>query len=89
MIAEFLKSRAATGETQIIVTSHSPILPDLIPDKFLYVCRKLEGRTSIEPFTNWGPLFQKMRKTSIDGALDDLPETLPVSERILRGDFDA
>jgi len=86
MIAEFLKTRAASGETQIIVTTHSPILPDLIPDEFLYVCRKLEGRTSIEPFNNWGPLF---RKTSIDGALDDHLETLPVSERILRGDFDA
>ena len=85
MIAELLKTRAATGDTQLIVTTHSPVLPDLVPDESLYVCRRQQGQTMIEPFSTWGPLG---RKTDIDAHLDN-EEAPPVSERILRGDFDA
>lgn len=83
LIAELLKTRAATGESQLIVTTHSPILPDLIPNDSLFVCRKHEGRTEITPFTTWGPLG---RRPDIDEALE---EQLAPSERIMRGDFDA
>jgi len=57
-------------------------------DESLYVCSRREGVTEIKPFSVWGPLA---RKSGIDEALDELPmaETLPVSKRILRGDFDA
>lgn len=85
-VAELLKSRAQFGETQLIVTTHSPILPDLIPDESLFVCRKASGATAIEPFRSWGALG---RRDEVEGALDDSGEYLPVSERILRGDFDA
>jgi predicted ATPase len=87
LIAELLKTRATIGSTQVIVTTHSPILPDLIPDEYLYACRKAEGRTVIEPFATWGPLLG--RKMDIDAALDAEEEEPTVSERILRGDFDA
>ncbi len=80
LIASLLQSRARHN-TQVIVTTHSPILPDLIPHKFLYVCRKHQGRTSIEPFSTW-------ELPSVDEALDD-NEEITVSGRILRGDFDA
>ena len=83
MVADLLKNRALTGETQLIVTTHSPILPDLFADENLFVCRKENKRTVIEPFTTWGSL---KRRDDIDKALD---EELSVSERILRGDFDA
>src|SRR5262249_7497367 len=43
IIAEYLKGRALEAETQIIVTTHSPILPDLIPDRSLFVCGKHDG----------------------------------------------
>lgn len=43
MIADLLRTRAATGDSQIIVTTHSPTLPDLIPDESLFVCRKDGG----------------------------------------------
>ena len=84
MIADMLKTRAE-GDTQIIVTTHSSLLPDLIPDTNLYVCSRKNSRTSIEPFLSMGGLF---RKGDIDDSLDDLPPLTP-SRRILRGDFDA
>jgi predicted ATPase len=87
LIAELLKNRASGGSTQLIVTTHSPILPDLIPDESLYVCRKIEGKTRIEPFTPaWGPLG---RSSDVEQALDGELPVLSVSERIQRGDFDA
>ncbi len=85
-IAELLEARAGSGETQLIVTTHSPILPDMIPDRFLYVCRRAQRQTRIESFSSsWGALG---RKPDIERALDTEEETLPVSQRILRGDFD-
>ncbi len=85
MIADLLKNRTATGDTQLIVTTHSPILPDMISDKNLYICRKEQGHTMIEPFSTLGNLW---RGKDIDTALDT-EEKLCTSERILRGDFDA
>lgn len=85
MIADLLKSRTATGDTQLIVTTHSPILPDMISDENLYTCRKEQGHTTIEPFSTLGNLW---RSTDIDKALDT-EEKLCTSDRILRGDFDA
>lgn len=86
LIAEFLKTRAMMGDTQVIVTTHSPILPTLIKNKYLYVCRKINGATKIDPYI---PTFGSFgRNQDIDHALDD-EETSSVSERMLRGDLDA
>jgi len=84
-IQELLTNRTILGETQLIVTTHSPILPDLVPDDSLFVCRKEKGATLIEPLKHWGPLS---RGSAVDTALDD-KEVFPVSARMLRGDFDA
>ena len=84
MIADMLKTRTAGGETQLIVTTHSPILPDMIPDESLLVCRREQGYTNITPFTTWGSLS---RRCDIDEALDT--EELSVSDLIMRGDLDA
>ena len=83
LVAELLKTRAAIGQSQLVVTTHSPILPDLIPDGSLFVCTKDEGLTRISPFQTWGALG---RRRDIDEALD---EQLTPSQRIMRGDFDA
>ena len=85
-IAKILENRAESGNTQLIVTTHSPILPDHIPDKCLFVCQKKDSGTTIEPFEVWGPLA---RRSGIDTALEEPEEPLPVSQRMLRGDFDA
>lgn len=87
LVAKFLETRASVGETQFVVTTHSPILPDLLPNEALFVCRRVEGRTVVEPFTEIGPLF---RHSTIEQQLEDPAEAeAKVSERILRGDFDA
>ncbi len=85
-IAELLKNRTAFGETQLIVTTHSPILPDLIPNESLFVCRKHGAATVMDPFTSWGPVG---RRSEVDTALDEKEEPRPVYDRMLRGDFDA
>ena len=86
-IARFLETRMILEDIQFIVTTHSSLLPDLIPHESLYVCRKVNGNTEIEPFTmmHIGPLW---KKSDIEVALDD-EDALSPSERILRGDFDA
>ena len=86
-IARFLETRMLLGDIQFIVTTHSSLLPDLIPPESLYVCRKVDGKTEIEPFTmmNIGPLW---KKSDIKVALEN-EDSLSPSERILRGDFDA
>ena len=84
LIAELLKTRAGLGQTQYIVTTHSPLLPNRMPDESLLAVRRIGGRTHIDSCAAWGPIG---RNGDIDRVLDD--EELPISERILRGDFDA
>jgi len=84
-VARLLESRAHARGTQILVTTHSPLLPDLVPNKSLYACRKRSGVTAIEHFVETG----MFRPGAIADALDDdAVATTPMSERILRGDFD-
>lgn len=75
LVGEILKNASQQYGKQIIVTTHSPILPDYFDDKDLFVCRKDNKQTMIEPFSNLGPLFKRQ---TIEHALED---------RILRGDF--
>jgi len=86
LIADLLKTRASLGQAQYIVTTHSPFLADLLPDESLFAVRRVDRRTRIDPFSTWGPLA---RRNNIDDALEDRRDELLVSERILRGDFDA
>ena len=86
LIAELLKTQETLQQTQYIVTTHSPILPDLLADSSLFVTNRIDRKTRIEPFSTWGPLG---RRSNIDQAFSEQQEALPVSERILRGDFDA
>jgi predicted ATPase len=85
LIAELLQTRAELRETQMIVTTHSPLLVDQIPKTFLYVCRKDEAGTQIEPFEPF-PLWREQEASQ---AIDDDGEPLSVSAQILRGDLDA
>jgi predicted ATPase len=86
LIAELLKTRATIGVTQYIVTTHSPILPDLIPEDALYAVRRTDAGTRIEPLAYWGPLGR--RAAAEHGAFAPEAHVLTVSERVLRGDFD-
>ena len=86
LIAELLKTRTSRGGTQYIVTTHSPVLPDLLPDDSLFTVRRSGQRTRVDPLAAWGPLG---RDAEINQAFWDPQESLPVSHRILRSDFDA
>lgn len=75
IISDALKNAAQSYGKQIILTTHSPILPEYFENGDLFVCRK-EGRlTTIQPFSSCGVLY---RRKDIEHALED---------RILRGDF--
>ena len=91
LIARFLESRTDDGQTQFIVTTHSPILADQVPPKSLFACRRVEGQTRVEPFVGddgeGEALFRGVRIR--EGLADPDEGDVPVSERILRGDFDA
>lgn len=86
LIAEFLHSRARSGQTQYIVTTHSPWLADQIHDCNLYFVKKDSQQTRIDPFDTWGPLW---RQDEMNSGFTDQGSDLPVSARMLRGDFDA
>ena len=82
LIAEILQSKAKKQYPQIIVTTHSPLLPDYIKEEYLYPCKKVNGETEISRI-NTIPL---LKKQEISDALEDTP--LSVSQRMVRGDFD-
>ncbi len=91
LIAELLRTRRSLGQTQYIVTTHSPLLPDALPDDSLFVVRRWNGQTRIDPLSDWGPVAEwgRLGKTGgIRQALADDDEPTSISERILRGDFD-
>jgi len=85
LLGDFLKAQAALGGITWLVTTHSPILPELLPNECLYVCRQSDAATSIVPFRDADPLTRRGR---VDVALDD-QQIAPLGERIRRGDFDA
>lgn len=86
LIAELLKTRSNIGQSQFIVTTHSPLLTDRLPEDSLFAVQRIDLQSQITPLSSWGPLWHKQ---DIDSALDDRHHSVPVSERILRGDFDA
>jgi len=75
IISDALKNAVQEYGKQIIVTTHSPILPEYFDDRSLFVCSKEKNETIIKPFSTLGPVF---RRKDIEHALED---------RILRGDF--
>ncbi|MDX1545690.1 MAG: AAA family ATPase [Rhodothermales bacterium] len=88
LIARYLQTQAMVGKTQLIVTTHSPLLGDLMPHESLYVCKKEEGRTRIRPLANSGTdLGPLSRRMEVSKALKD--PNMSVSERMVYGDLDA
>lgn len=86
LIAELLKVNSQFRETQYVVTTHSPVLPDQLPEDSLFVVQRINRETQVASFETWGPL---RRRRGAKVVPDDGYEALPIAERILRGDFDA
>ncbi|GIX45977.1 MAG: DNA recombination protein RecF [Candidatus Tectimicrobiota bacterium] len=79
LIADLLKN--ASRKKQIVVNSHSPLLPDYLADDYLVECKKSDGYSVFRPLAAVG-LF---RRPAVEEALE---EVTPVSHRILRGDWE-
>lgn len=75
IISDLLKNAVLNYGKQIIITTHSPILPGYFEDNDLFVCGKEGHQTTIQRFRSFGPLY---RQQDIEHALED---------RILRGDY--
>jgi|SRR5208282_6013360 len=73
-IAELLQN-AADGSRQILVNTHSPILPTYFRNENLLVCRRVGAATEFAPFSTIGDLY---RPHEIAGHLE---------EQIIRGDY--
>ena len=73
-IADLLKN-AAGNDRQILINTHSPVLPTYFRDKDLLICQRSETGTEFVPFSTFGPIF---RNTDIERYLE---------EEIVRGDF--
>lgn len=73
-IAELLKN-AAGDDRQILINTHSPVLPTYFSNKELLVCRRSKTGTEFISFSTSGPLY---RGHDIEQHLE---------EEIVRGDF--
>ncbi|WP_025770914.1 AAA family ATPase [Thioalkalivibrio sp. HK1] len=93
LVADLLKTRAIfTERSQYIIATHSPIFVDCVPKKSLFVVTKGDEGTRIEPYSAFGSLGRwfsdDLPSVDRDDNVDeDDSESLRVSERILRGDF--
>ncbi|WP_029008575.1 AAA family ATPase [Azospirillum halopraeferens] len=91
-VIDILHNMVVSGDSQVIVTTHSARLVDLMPRNSLFVTRRNRYGTEIRPFGDWGPLALGAgpeKADAIDGALNDTDVGETVSDRLLRGDFDA
>ena len=86
LIAEYLKTQKQIGNTQFIITTHSPVLLDAIDHDDLFAVTRTRGKTDVSAYTDWGPM-----EKNAGGIQEQLNRSdyLPVSDRLLRGDFDA
>jgi predicted ATPase len=85
LIAEIFKSIAARG-TQVVLTTHSPYLPEMFDKESLLVCRRGENGTVLQPYLSLDPLGNPLPPGEYLKDADD-PDATPISQRILRGDF--
>jgi predicted ATPase len=87
LVAEYLKTRQFVGDSQFIVTTHSPYLLDCLPLAGLYVCRRRQGQTALDPFqfTPEG----KAAAAEVERLSDADEEPTPISARVLRGRWNA
>lgn len=80
LVADLL--RQASQQRQILVNTHSPLLPEHLKDAYLLRCYKEDRHTYFEPIEGTLDLY---RQTSVDAALQE--PLGHVARRIIRGDW--
>jgi predicted ATPase len=86
VVADLLRNATRRGDTQFLINTHSPVLPEFFeadPRSVLLRCYRDGRATQFEPFRTSGPLFGDQE---ISDALDEDVET-PLRDRFVRGDF--
>lgn len=84
-VGTYLAARTRQPRTQIVATTHSPVLLDQVPSSSLFLAKRKNDRTEICKIVLWGELE---RGASVRKELDAGDENVRVSERILAGEFD-
>lgn len=87
LVAKYLTTQQFLGDSQLIVTTHSPGLLDLLPPASLYVCRQRDGRTWVQRYLETPAGKTSARDRGVP--LDPEDEPTAVSGQVLRGNFDA
>lgn len=82
LVANLLSGISGRGHAQLLINTHSPVLPEFFLDKtaLLLRCYRDERDTRFEAFAETGLFAQR----AIEEALD---EETPFRERVVRGDF--
>lgn len=83
-LCEIFKTQEILGETQYLITSHSPKLPDYVDPHSLFVVSRKNGLSRIDPIS----AYDSRRNACSHQATPDQLDMPSVSERILAGDFD-
>lgn len=85
LVADILLSAARRSTTQILVNTHSPLLPEYFLDEpkaeILLCARDEDDRTVFEAFKPSGPLLASQEAEEL------LDRATPFRERVARGDF--
>ena len=84
LIADLLAN--ASKRRQVIVNTHSPLLPEYLQNAYLVQCRKKEdGHSEFVPRPD---AYGMLRRPQVEKALEEGEEAIPLSQRILRGDWE-
>jgi predicted ATPase len=81
LVASLLKT-LADGGTQVIVTTHSSMLLDLLPEDSLSIFQLDKDKTTIDSYSAW-----KTRRQKLHARKNSKSEEVSVSEHLLRGDL--
>lgn len=75
LTAKILSERAEGGNQQLLITTHSPLMPKYFKNSDLVMAARQGHQSTFTPFAAEAPMF---KQADIDTALD---------ERVIRGDF--
>lgn len=87
LIAQVLRDAAETRHTQILVNTHSPLLPRHFPEDELILCRREGASTVFQRIDDTGLWREPPLMEDQLNADDHDDGVTPLAERIVRGDY--
>jgi predicted ATPase len=74
----------ASRHRQVLINTHSNLLPDYLRGAYLVRCRKENGHSTFAPLEEAEGIF---RAPQVDRALEDEEKRVSLAQQILRGDW--